>query len=73
MDNFVGDLTDLEKFTKMLDMWEVDFNEHYLSDGSYVIEVVSGINTPRVKGHTGSFCEWVFDRNGKFTEVGVWE
>lgn len=70
-------MTDLEKLRELIEEFVIGYEEKR-DDSECIIRFKTSFKLEKqekkkVYGYTGFFCNFVFDSEGKFKSVGVWE
>lgn len=69
------EMTDKEKLTNLLTEFGVGFSEEFTINNHgteiYCIECMS--DNAKITGYNNFYTSFVFDKDGKFIEMGAWE
>ena len=60
-------MNDYERMKQIFEELHIKFESESLDNGGYYIHL------PQGTGYYGFYCEFRFNKDGKFIEYGVWE
>lgn len=70
-------MTDKEKLLALLKEWGVSYkddpNFYNPALNQVILEANAYADTAKVVGYNGFVTEFTFDKDGKFTNIGIWE